>query len=100
MKKPIISEISWLFKKERGKLIVVGFLRDHKDDCFIIGGATGSHYSGHAETWQDKWNKYIEQGYITQDVAIKNGIIKDAWRPPSIKQEDKNTISRIQNNIL
>lgn len=100
MKKPKEARILWLVDKSDNRTIVVGFLRDHSDGCFIIGGPTGSHYTGHGERWESKWENYISEGYIDADSAKKNKILSFDWNPPRIKKKDKIIIDKILKGIL
>lgn len=97
---PRINEISWLIKNGDDSINVVGFLRDHKDGVFIIGGETGSHYSGHSETWKEKWDEYINQNYMPVSSAIEQGVLNDGWTPPEINKDDQEIVDKINNKIL
>lgn len=100
MIKPAINEILWLAKEEAKDTIVLGFLRDHQEGAFIIGGNTGSYYTGHNEGWEDIWNEYIEAGYIPVDLAKQKGILDKNWIPPSISREDQELVDKIRKNLL
>ena len=95
MQTPKINEILWLVKNKNGLISVVGFLRDHHDGVFIIEGETGSHYSGHGETWKNKWDKYITENYIPRNLALEKGLISNDWKPPLINKEDQKIINKI-----
>lgn len=75
-------------------------MRDHKDGVFIIGGETGSHYSGHSETWKEKWDEYINQNYMPVSSAIEQGVLNDCWTPPEINKDDQEIVDKINNKIL
>lgn len=98
--KPKVNEICWLIKKEEKLTNAIGFLRNHQNGCFIIGGPTGSHYSAHNENWQEKWENYIQLNYLPQSIAIKNNIIDEDWQPPQINNEDQSIISKIKSGLL
>ena len=87
-------------KKKNRSINILGFLRDHNEGVFIIGGETGSHYSGHGESWQKKWDEYLKQNYISKDLAIEKEIINNTWKPPAINKDDKEIIQKIENNLL
>lgn len=100
MKKPKKTKISWLLKKGGDRTIIVGFLRDQSQGCFIIGGPTGSHYTGHGESWESKWKNYMREGYIDADSAKRNRILSSNWNPPMIKKKDQVIINKIFKGIL
>lgn len=97
---PKVNEICWLIKKENTSINTIGFLRNHKDGFFIIGGETGSHFSGHSETWQRKWEGYLTEGYIPVNIAIEKGIIKGDWKPLKISKNDQDVINKINNKLI
>lgn len=96
---PKVKEVCWLVKRKNKSLSVLGFLRDDSGGFFILGGDTGSHYSGHGENWQKKWDSYIGQDYLPKDLAVQKGIIKENWKPPSINKNDQEIITTIMNNL-
>lgn len=95
MKKPEKAKIFWLVKIKQNQKIVLGLLRDKYDGCFIIGGPTGSHYTGHGESWKSKWKEYLNKGYIDVDLAKKNQLLPLNWFPPKITQKDQSIINII-----
>ena len=95
MEKPTKAKILWLLKKNGNKNIIVGFLRDQRDGCFIIGGPTGSHYTAHTESWELKWKEFMQNGYIDINSAIKNKLLSSDWQPPKIREKDKTIIKMI-----
>lgn len=100
MEKPTKTKILWLVKKKGNQNIIVGFLRDRSDGCFMIGGPTGSYYTGHAESWKLKWEEFIQDGYIDVNSAIKNKLLSSDWQPPKISERDKLIIKMIlQGNL-
>lgn len=100
MMTPKINEISWLIKKINDSVNVVGFLRDHKDGVFIIGGETGSHYSGHGENWKKKWDEYLKQNYLPKQLAVEKGLINKDWKSPGVSKEDQEIVDKISSNLL
>ena len=94
MNNPRRGKIIWLVKKEQRRLDVFGYIRAMKESlgCLIIGGPTGTHCSGHGESWTVKWNKLLSQGYIKETEAKIKIIISKNWKPPKLKQEEKELI--------
>jgi len=101
MKKPTVGKIAWLFKKNNGGYNALGFLRmrGEREGCFIIGGPTGSHCTGHGEEWEGKLSEYVEQGYIDKENAIKENLISLDWSPPRISKGDQETIDGLMRDI-
>jgi hypothetical protein len=95
MNKPKKEKILWLVKKNGNQMKIIGFLRDHDDSCFIIGGPTGSHYTGHGESWQSKWKEYMDDGYIDINSAVKNKILSSDWHSPKISKNDRVVVDMI-----
>ena len=100
MMTPRINEIFWLIRKVNDSINVVGFLRDHKNGVFVIGGETGSHYSGHSESWEKKWDEYLKQNYITKQLAVEKGLINKDWKSPRISAQDQEIVDKISSNLL
>jgi len=92
--KPEKAKILWLVKKNDPKT-VLGFLRDQFEGCFIIGGPTGSHYTGHGERWESKWEQYLRGGYIYADSAKRTQSLPANWHPPKIATKDQIIINKI-----
>ena len=79
MKNSSANRITWLIKNVDQKLDVVGFIRDHKDSFFIIGSKTGSYYGGHGESWKDKWEELLKEGFVLSNEALNQKLIP-TWR--------------------
>ena len=75
-------------------------MRDHQDGVFIIGGETGSYYSGHGENWKKKWDECLQQDYAPVNLAIEKGLIKKDWKPPQISKKDQEIVDKINNCLL
>jgi hypothetical protein len=74
----------------------LGFIRDNRGGAFIIGGATGSHYTGHTESWWDKLCAIGRLGYIPVELAIKRQLISAEWCAPELSEKDAFLVKRIQ----
>lgn len=55
----------------------------------VVGGKTGSHRTGHGETYWDKFVKIIKLGFIPVDVAKDTRQISEDWTPPVESKLDK-----------
>lgn len=96
--KPKKLEILWFIKENNPKK-ALGLLRSQGNGCFIIGGPTGSHLTGHGESWESKWKEYLAKGYIDIGTAKKKGLISLSWAHPKINKEDKYIINIILEKI-
>src|ERR1041385_1542417 len=74
----------------------LGFIRDNRGGAFIVGGATGSHYTGHGESWWDKLCKIGRLGYMPVELAIKRELLSADWSAPELSEEDAFLVKRIQ----
>lgn len=74
---------------------VLGFY-SFEGGFYIIGGATGSHHSGHAETPYEKEQDLLNNGYVPVIVAIEKGIIDHDWQAPDISNsKDRRIIAHL-----
>ncbi len=48
----------------------------------VVGGKTGSHRTGHGETYWDKIVEVIGQGYVPVAIAKDLRMIDAEWQPP------------------
>ena len=62
----------------------------------MIGGATGSHYTGHAESWWDKLLLIAQLGYLPAELAIKRKVVPVDWSPPAVSEKETYVLERIQ----
>lgn len=54
----------------------------------VIGGKTGSHLTGHEETYWDKVVEVIQMGFVPVDVAKDIRRLPSDWTAPSILDLD------------
>src|SRR3954447_20132284 len=87
------KNVYWLIDPE-SPLTPVGFVRDGRG-AFVIGGKTGSHLTGHAETWWDKLLLVGSLGYIPLELAMKRRIVPEDWSPPPLSEKDAKILARI-----
>jgi hypothetical protein len=74
----------------------LGFIRDNSRGALLIGGLTGSHYTGHKDTWWVKFRGIISDGYIPLEVAQAQGLVSARWQPPALEDTDDAIVRRIQ----
>jgi hypothetical protein len=55
----------------------------------ITGGKTGSHMTGHGETYWDKIVEVIRLGFVPSEVAKDLGLIPIDWLPPNESELDE-----------
>ncbi|MGI8602324.1 MAG: hypothetical protein ACR2OZ_04925 [Verrucomicrobiales bacterium] len=54
----------------------------------VIGGKTGSHLTGHGETYWDKVVEVVKMGFVPVDVAQDIGRLSSDWTVPSLADLD------------
>lgn len=74
----------------------LGFVRAKGRRALLIRGLTGSHMTGHADTWRDKFRLLISDGYIPIEVAQAQGLVSASWKPPQLDDTDEAIVGRIQ----
>lgn len=85
MKEITPDKLFWLVKSDKDFL---GFFRFSGGAAYIVGGPTGSHFTGEGEGWKLKLGTYIAEGYILENEAKQKQIIKPDWTPPAIEAKD------------
>jgi len=55
----------------------------------VVGGKTGSHSTGHGETYWDKFKEIVAMGFIPVEVAKEIGAIPEEWSHPEESTLDK-----------
>lgn len=56
----------------------------------VTGGTTGSHRTGHGETYWDKLVEVIKLGFLPVDVAKELGLLPKDWTAPDPATLDEN----------
>jgi len=59
----------------------------------VTGGKSGSHMTGHRESYWDKIGEIIRLGFVPSEVAKDLGFLNPDWTPPDERQLD-NEIKR------
>jgi hypothetical protein len=88
------KKVYWFIEPD-GPLTPLGFIRAGRG-AFVIGGKTGSHLTGHVETWWDKLLLIGSLGYIPVELAIGRGLIPENWAPPRLSEKDVLMLRRIR----
>lgn len=95
---PVVEprKLSWFVLASSVPPTPLGFIRDNRGGALIVGGATGSHYTGHGESWWDKLCEIGRLGYIPVELGLKREIIPNDWSPPEFSEKDAFLVKRIQ----
>lgn len=54
----------------------------------ITGGKTGTHRTGHGETYWGKFVELVKLGFMPVEVAKEIGVLASAWSPPESETLD------------
>lgn len=98
--RPEPGELVWLIHPQHGLKNILGFVRDHHGRAYIFGGHTGSHYTGHGESWGKKMAMLEDQGYLSLQEARSGGWVPENWQPPIDEAEKDVIIAKIREGIL
>jgi hypothetical protein len=90
-----LNVIYWFVHPAKVPPTTLGFLRDNEGRAFIIGGLTGSHWGGHADTWWSQFQKVVWEGYIPVERAVAQLLIPPDWMPPSLEGQDARFVNII-----
>jgi hypothetical protein len=74
----------------------LGYIRDNRNGAFVVGGKTGSHYTGHRDTWWDKFREVVSLGYVPVELALAQHLVSPDWTPPPFGDKDALIVHRIQ----
>lgn len=55
----------------------------------VTGGKSGSHFTGHGETYWDKLVEIVRLGYVPATVAKEIRVLEEAWTPPNPEELDE-----------
>jgi hypothetical protein len=80
------KKVYWFIEPD-SPLTPLSFIRAGRG-AFVIGGKTGSHLTGHVETWWDKLLLIGSLGYIPVELAIGGKLIPEDWAPPRPCEKD------------
>ncbi len=95
-----ICHVYWFVHLKKKPLVTLGFIRSSKGSAFVIGGTTGSHFTGHGESFWDKYKEIISLGYVPVEVAKDLGQLSSEWKPPDLSPPDKEDVESILNKEL
>jgi len=71
------GRLFWFVDPSTNPPTTLGFVRDPDGGAFAVGGPTGSHLTGHAESWWDKLSLIAAQGYVPVELAMKRRLVPD-----------------------
>jgi len=87
------NEIIWFVHLGYDPPLPLRFKRTSNLGACVTGGKTGSHKTGHGETYWDKLVEIIRLGYLPDSVAKETGQIDNNWTEPDASRLDE-TITR------
>ena len=90
------GRLCWFIDRSSPSSAPLAFIRDHRGGAYVVGGPTGSHYTGHAESWWDKLSLIASSGYIPVELAMQKKIIPPDWAAPSMADKEAQLVERIR----
>ena len=96
----VAAQLSWFSHSDPRKFPPVGIIRDHKGGALVIGGPTGSHYTGHGESWEKKETWILGLGYVESWIDTDDGAPPGGWRGPAVSQVDMDLVNKIRKGVL
>lgn len=91
---PEIGKLYWFVHLNSTPPVTLGFVREKRGGAYIIGGKTGTHSTGHGESYWKKLKEVIALGYTPVDVANDLGLLSDEWKPPKLTAIDRELIEQ------
>lgn len=91
-----IGKLQWFIDPDSRPLIALGFVRTNKDGALIIGGKTGTHFTGHGESYWKKFAEIIALGYTPVEVAQDLKMLPMNWLPPQLSPSERDFILDIE----
>jgi hypothetical protein len=64
MSNPAQNELIWMLRRVNERDEWLGFVRLTDGGARIVGGPTGSHLTGHGESWKDKYASLLAAGFL------------------------------------
>ena len=89
-----IGNIYWFIHAEDTS-IELGIIRISNNGAIVIGGKTGSHLTGHGESYWDKLKEVIAMNYIPVKVGIDLKLISSDWKAPNLTSSDRKLIENM-----
>ena|SRR5215204_2701729 len=98
LSKPMVEprSVYWFVHPSAVPPIPLGYVRDNRGGALVIAGKTGSHYTGHGESWWAKLCEIAALGYIPVEFAMRQHLIPTDWSPPALDDTDSLLVHRIQ----
>jgi hypothetical protein len=82
------NEAIWFVHLEYEPPLPLRFQRTANLGAEVTGGKTGSHATGHGETYWDKLAEVIKLGYMPVSIAKEIGRLDDKWMQPDTSKLD------------
>ena len=96
-----IGQLIWFIKEEsKNKFRSLAFVRTSKGGALIIGGSTGTHFTGHGESWKKKLEMVLTEGFISFDEAQRRGMIQTPLIFPDLTKSEQEFLEQIQEGII
>jgi hypothetical protein len=92
------SKIEWFVHPDTDPPCPLGIIRTHGGGALVIGGRTGSHMTGHGESYSKKM--IVDSGYIDLTNAINRNIVSASWSPPTLDDQDAYLVKKIETHKL
>lgn len=93
------GHIYWLVHEK--SQLPVGFVRLLNNGALVLGGKSGTHFTGHGESYWQKFKELISWGYIPKDIAIDLRLLPSDWRPPVISSStEREWLDKIKNGEM
>ena len=94
--KPIVEPrfLCWFVHPSAVPPVPLGYIRDNRGGALVIGGKTGSHYTGHGDSWWAKLSEIAALGYIPVELARRQQLITADWSPPVLDDKDSHLICK------
>jgi hypothetical protein len=64
-----------------------GLIRMRNGGALIIGGKTGTHLTGHGESYWAKIKELISHGYVPVEIAMELQLVPADWQQPEIQSK-------------
>jgi hypothetical protein len=95
-----IGQMEWFIHPNSMPYTTLGFIRTNLGGALVIGGKTGTHFTGHGEFYWNKLKEIISQGYIPVEIAKELKVISPDWTPPSLTPSEREFVENIREGKL
>jgi len=77
---PELKTLYWLSRSE-GTSQVLGFVANDEHGGLVLKGPTGTHCTGHGESWRSKWAEIETSGFRVID--------EPSWTAPRLSRKER-----------